>query len=77
MGYNVIADDKGAFVYSNTDAEVRTNLITHPHGFTETWHRQLANKIIDEATSRYGKPTLDEWETVCTEVWEEERQEYE
>ena len=76
MGYNIIADGKGAFIYSNTDNQARLEKVKHPHYFSEQAHRNLANWIIDRATSRYGKPSLEEWEEVRDEVWEEVRKEH-
>lgn len=76
MTYKVIADDSGAFIYDTTTDDACTSKIHHPYGFNRQAHMNLANEIIDRATSLYGTPSRGEWESVKEEVWEEEDLKY-
>lgn len=66
MAHEIIADDKGAIIYSNTDGTPYSKRITHPHKTTESAHRKLANKVIEHAETRPDElyPTRKEYERV-------------
>lgn len=74
MAYEIIADDKGAIIYNNTDNEPRSDLIKHPRGYNEQAHRNFANRMLERVAQRYERPyTKGEFGEVRMHLLEEER----
>lgn len=72
MGFEVIADEMGAVVYSNTDGQIRTDRLCHPqYPRIESFNREFALRVVEVAVEESRYPSPEEWSEAVDVVREE------
>lgn len=67
MGYEIIADQKGATIYNNTNGETFGPIISHPQfPRIEREHRQFAEEVMEECGSMRNTSEEELREAIAT-----------